>query len=139
MTLNNFAAELSAIRSSLPTQKKIVMFKSVQVKPKEGDIIVRPLSVYTNGEWNDRWKNKMFKKTSEGSYMMKATQKVKTSPGMSVVGPTEEGIVCFSDKKPSPNWIYFKIVKISTSGKVLFVEPVNGDVTDLIAIYNKRG
>jgi len=135
MGLNNFASELSALRVSLPVQKKIVMYKSTQVKPKVGDIIVRPLSVYTNGEWTDRWKNKMFKKTSEGSYMLKATWKMKTSPGLSAEEPNKDGFVCFSKKKPSPNWLFFKIIRISASGKVLFVEPEHGDVSTLLDMY----
>lgn len=137
MSLNNFAADLASIRESLPVQKKIVMYKTSQSTPKVGDIIVRPINVYTNGEWTDRWKNNAFKKTTKGSYMLKATWKLKTSPGMSVGAPNKEGFVCFSQKKPLPNWLYFKVTKISTTGKVLFVEPVHGEVSSLLAIYDK--
>lgn len=132
-------SKLLAIKDTLPIQKKEIHYTNRPSRsPDVGDIILRPAVTFLNGELDDMWNGKPFKKTDRGTYSMRVDSSNMNCPGYSVSLSDSKGQVCFSHKEPPKDWTHFKVTAVSKNGKSLFVEPVSGPVEELKLLYKKE-
>jgi len=131
-------SELLSIKDTLPLQRKPICYSNKPVtSPVVGDVILRPLVTYIDGDWEDTWGNKAFQKTDRGTYSLRVDTRNKNCPGYSASLSESSGQMCFSYKKPPNEWTYFEVKSVSKNGKTLFVEPICESVNNLIDIYKK--
>jgi len=132
-------ANLLKLKNTLPIQRKEICYTNRPVtSPGIGDIILRPIVTFLNGDWEDLWGNRDFQKTKRGTYSLRVDTFHKNCPGYSVSLSKNKGQVCFSDKMPPADWTHFKVKGISKNGKSLFVEPVHASKEELISFYKKE-
>lgn len=135
---NSVFEELLALKDTLPLQRKEICYKNKPtVSPVVGDIILRPLVTFINGDWEDCWENRAFHKTERGTYSLRVDMHNNNCPGYSVSLSKGSGQMCFSHKQPPSDWTHFEVKAVSKNGKSLFVEPVCQSANELVAIYEK--
>jgi len=138
MSTNPAFAELLALKETLPMQRKEVCYNNKPLtSPAIGDIILRPLVTFINGDWEDAWGNRPFQKTDRGTYSLRVDMHNKSCPGYSVSLSKNSGQMCFSHKCPPSDWTHFEVKSVSKNGKTLFVEPVCQSANELVSIYEK--